>query len=77
MYIQGKGVPENDVEAVKWFRRAAEQGCARSQTSLGTMYGKGEGVPEDYVKAYMWWSLAKAQGEKEAALNLDIARQKF
>jgi len=58
MYIQGKGVPENDVEAVKWFCRAAEQGCARSQTSLGTMYGTGAGVPTNFVKAYMWYSLA-------------------
>ena len=26
MYKRGEGVPENDFEAVKWFRKAAEQG---------------------------------------------------
>jgi len=26
MYENGEGVPENDVELVKWFRKAAEQG---------------------------------------------------
>ena len=62
MYIQGKGVPENDVEAVKWFRRAAEQGCAKAQFNLGAMYGTGEGVPENYIEAHMWWALAKALG---------------
>jgi uncharacterized protein len=30
MYDNGEGVPENDAEAVKWFRKAAEQGLARS-----------------------------------------------
>ena len=27
MYNNGDGVPENDVEAVKWFRLAAERLC--------------------------------------------------
>tara|TARA_B100000809_G_scaffold144074_1_gene141637 strand:+ start:42 stop:566 length:525 start_codon:yes stop_codon:yes gene_type:complete len=26
MYYKGHGVPENDAEAVKWYRKAAEQG---------------------------------------------------
>ena len=26
MYARGEGVPENDAEAVKWYRLAAEQG---------------------------------------------------
>ena len=26
MYANGEGVPEDDVEAVKWYRKAAEQG---------------------------------------------------
>ena len=28
MYANGEGVPQNDVEAVKWYRLAAEQGGA-------------------------------------------------
>jgi TPR repeat protein len=28
MYANGKGVPEDDKEAVKWYRLAAEQGYA-------------------------------------------------
>ena len=30
MYDHGRGVPENDAEAVKWYRKAADQGLARS-----------------------------------------------
>jgi FOG: TPR repeat, SEL1 subfamily len=26
MYANGKGVSQNDMEAVKWFKKAAEQG---------------------------------------------------
>jgi uncharacterized protein len=28
MYAIGQGVPEDDAEAVKWYRKAAEQGHA-------------------------------------------------
>ena len=28
MYYYGQGVPKNYAEAVKWFRKAAEQGYA-------------------------------------------------
>ena len=36
MYDTGEGVPEDDAEAVKWFRMAAEQGA--TQSNLGVMY---------------------------------------
>ena len=31
MYHEGKGVPKDDVEAVRWFRLAAKQGSAKTQ----------------------------------------------
>jgi TPR repeat protein len=31
MYEGGKGVPQDQAEAMAWYRRAAEQGYARSQ----------------------------------------------
>ena len=43
MYDEGEGVPENDAEAVKWYRLAAEQGDATAQTNLGVMYAIGAG----------------------------------
>ena len=45
-YDNGEGVPEDDAEAVKWYRNAAEQGRARAQYNLGSMYEQGEGVPQ-------------------------------
>jgi TPR repeat protein/CHAT domain-containing protein len=35
MYQKGEGVAQNDVEAAKWFRKAAEQGHAAASGSLG------------------------------------------
>ena len=35
MYSKGLGVPENDAEAVKWYRKAAEQGFAPGQKRPG------------------------------------------
>ena len=35
MYDTGRGVPQNDAEAVRWFRMAAEQGNADAQVHAG------------------------------------------
>ncbi len=35
MYDNGEGIPEDDAEAVKWYRKAADQGLANAQTILG------------------------------------------
>ena len=75
MYANGDGVPEDDVEAIGWYRAAAEQGYADAQYNLGYMYGTGQGVPEDIVLAYMWWNLAAAQGNETAQMNKDRLEQ--
>ena len=70
-YDNGTGVPEDDAEAVRWYRLAAEQGFDGAQNNLGRMYSAGEGVPEDLVNAYMWFNLSAAQGDEVARLNKD------
>ena len=77
MYSHGYGVPKNKAEALKWYRKAAEQGHKKAQSNLGVMYAKGEGVPVNDVKAYMWFSLAQAQGSKPAADNLGIIKKRM
>ena len=72
MYSNGEGVPENDAEAVRWYRLAAEQGDAASQNNLGFMYARGEGVPEDDVEAVKWYRLAAEQGDATAQTNLGV-----
>jgi TPR repeat protein len=74
-YASGAGVPEDDVEAVRWYRLAAEQEYAEAQWLLGIMYGEGHGVPEDDVLAYMWFDLSGAQGHVSAQESKDIIEQ--
>jgi uncharacterized protein len=66
-YAKGQGVPQDDAEAVKWFRKAADQGDAPAQFALGFAYMAGEGVSKDYVQADMWLNLAVAGGFEKAA----------
>ena len=37
MYDLGQGTPQNDKEALKWYRKAAEQGYAKAQNNLQGM----------------------------------------
>jgi TPR repeat protein len=60
MYETGRGLPQDYMLAVSWYRRAAEQGYARAQHLLGLMYDKGQGVAEDYIAAHKWLNLAAA-----------------
>src|SRR4051812_23233578 len=41
IYRDGLGVPQDYVEAIKWFRLAAGQGNAGAQFNLGNMYRDG------------------------------------
>ena len=78
MYADGEGVPEDDAEAVRWYRLAADQGLANAQYNLGVMYADGEGVPEDDAEAVRWYRLAADQGLANAQLQprCDVRRRR-
>ena len=65
MYRNGRSVPDQDVKAFNWYRKAAEQGNVKAQYNLGKMYANNEGVPADYVEAYAWLSIAATQADAE------------
>ncbi len=69
-YRQGKGVSQDDTEAMKWFRKAAEQGNIKAQCSLGNMYIIGEAVPKDYIEAMKWFRKAAEQGDDVGQYDL-------
>ena len=52
--------------AVKWFRKAAEQGDAPAQCRLGWCYEIGEGVETNAAEAVKWYRKAAEQGHAEA-----------
>lgn len=57
-------------EAVSLFEKAAEQGNAEAQYSLGKCYYNGEGVGKDFTKAVSWFAKAAEQGNASAQLML-------
>jgi TPR repeat protein len=75
LYADGRGVPQDYVEAVKWFRLAAAQGLAVAQYALGMLYRNGQGVPQDAAEAAQWFRLAAAQGQPKAQFMLGILSQ--
>ena len=76
-YDNGRGVPQDYKEAVKWYRLSAEQGDASAQINLGSNYSNGQGVPQDYVLAHMWWNLSGSNVNKNAVKNRNIVEKKM
>jgi len=66
---------QNFKEALKWFRKAAEQGpstnktvqpskfIAKAQSMLGSCYKHGLGVAKNPIESYAWYSVAIANGD--------------
>ncbi len=49
-------------EAIKCYKKAAEQGKDNAQYRLTGMYHNGEGIPPDYKEAVKWYRKAAGQG---------------
>jgi len=75
-YKFGDGVEENDKEAFYWFEKAAKQGLAQAQCSLGMIYAVGNSFvkpnPQESIK---WFELSAAQNEVEAIYSLGVSYQ--
>lgn len=59
-----------EVEKVKYYRLAANQGQAYSQYLLGRAYETGKGVEQDYQEAARWYNLAADQGYAAAQYEI-------
>jgi TPR repeat protein len=72
MYAKGQDVAQNDAEAVKWYRLAADQGNMLAQNNLGVMYFNGRGVTQNHAEAMKWYRLAADQGHTLAQANVGM-----
>jgi TPR repeat protein len=66
------GLTQSDTEAVKWYRKAAEQNEPEAQCNLGLCYESGHGVPKDEAEASKWYRKAADQKNNRAQLKLGI-----
>lgn len=69
----GCGVPTNDVEAVRLYRKAAESGYTRGMYKLGLRYMDGHGVDKDEKEGVKWLLKAAAKGDADAQFEVAYA----
>ena len=69
-YYKGNRIERNYVEAVKWFKKAAEQGNPIALINLGYCYFSGNGTLKDYAKTAQCFKTAAEQGNTTAQYNL-------
>ncbi len=75
-YFAGVGVDKNEIEAVKWFRKAAEQGDAHAQYALGHLLLDGIGVQQNTVEATRWFQSGAKQGDAQSEFALGLCYAK-
>ncbi len=68
---------KDQVEAVKWYRKAAEQNFAKAQYNLSVRYATGGGVAKDNREAYKWRLLAARQGDEDAKKSMTVLESKL
>jgi TPR repeat protein/uncharacterized caspase-like protein len=71
-YLAGEGVEQDQVEAVRLYRMAAELGNVQAQVNLGICYHEGVGVTKDPVEAVKWYRKAAELGNPQAQNYLGV-----
>jgi TPR repeat protein len=66
-YYEGNGVEKNYAEAIRWFKKSAENGNVVAMENIGYMYEIGNGVQQDYEEARNWYQKALDAGSENAA----------
>lgn len=72
-YHHGKGREENQRQAARWFRRAADQGHPIAQAYLAHIYETGEGLKKSPKRAFAWLQQAAEGGVVWAQVKLATA----
>lgn len=73
LYNRGDGGLAKDmIEAIYWYRKAAEQGHVVAQYNMGILCATGNGLARDTRAAIDWWRMAALQGHAEAQFNLGM-----
>ena len=62
LYFDGKGVMEDNAQAIKWFRKAAQRNHSQAQYNLAIMLASGLGTEADLVEAYAWLKISQKRG---------------
>ena len=63
----------DEVQAFRWEKKAAESGFAEAQFNLGNSYSMGQFGPQDFTQALFWWHKAAEQNHAAADYNIGYA----
>jgi TPR repeat protein len=66
----GQVVQRDYSEAVKWYRRAADNGLIEALIKLGKMHESGIGVDRNYSDSVKFYRMAASKGDAEGQYNL-------
>lgn len=73
IYYNGEGVSPNHVEALRWFKKAAEAGDATAMNNVGILYYHGaDGVSQDTDEAFKWFKKGADKGEASSIYMLGV-----
>jgi TPR repeat protein len=59
LYLSGKGVQKDPIQAARWLQLSAEKGDHRAQAMLGEMLVKGDEVARQAARGLFWLIIAK------------------
>jgi TPR repeat protein len=68
----GGGVPQDNTEALHWYRLAADKGNEEALCFIGKMYETGDGVDQDFSEAMRWYQEAAERGNAGAMFNIGM-----
>jgi hypothetical protein len=66
----GDDLAADPAKALDWMTKAANQGLAVAQRTLGSWYEQGDGVAKDLAKARAWYERSAQNGDVQAMHNL-------
>jgi uncharacterized protein len=71
-FAEGRGRPQDAVEAMRLFDRAAEKGATRAWCAMGKLYFDGAGVRADQSRGIALCRQGSSMGDPEADLELGL-----
>jgi TPR repeat protein len=73
----GSGFPQDDAEALKWFRKASEAGVAKADRYIGLLHEGGRaGVPRSQSEALRWYRSGAEKGDADALAKVAEAYER-
>jgi len=71
-YAAGRFVPKDDVQAARWYLKAADGGDVNAMATVAALYWNGKGVPKNDAQAVVWGRKSAEAGNVISMRRLGI-----